>query len=196
MRTSLNALLRSLPLSLAMTLGYAGCTGNLNRSDGLVDSNLPDLEGRMPGEPPASEAPSLSNGADRQHWDKTTIVIARRQVEVQPWGVSDVQYDKSTARERGDFPTSATVLEGPGDAGMAAWEATAAPFWAATDLLMSPIRVFIAPPWATVRVPQHPPSLLPEIRNSEPIPMPTPTPASTPAAASGSVAPASGATGS
>jgi hypothetical protein len=161
----------------------AGCTGALNQSDDLLgapgaDPSLPDLAGTMPGPLPADEGPSLTHGHDRSHWtephgnmtEKARIVVVERQVEVQPWYVSVVSYDKGTARARGEAPTAITALEVHGDGGAQALEGVAAPFWAAFDLLASPVRMVILPPWSLVRVPETPP--IPVTAHAEATPAP------------------------
>jgi hypothetical protein len=163
-----DAFARSSALLVATTALLVGCTGHLNRSDTLTiagaEQPLPDLEGRMPGELPANEGPSLTSGRDgspashdRSHWERTTVAVAPRQVEVQPHFVDRVAYDRGTGRARGDAPTRETALELGGDGGAQALEALAAPFRAAADLVFAPVRFLATPPGATVRSPAEPP---------------------------------------
>lgn len=157
------------PLLVACAaIGLAGCTGHLNRADGLISASstdgsvsneLPDLAGRMPGALPANETPSLNGGLDRSTWTPTVVRIERRQVEAQPHYATERLYDHSTARERGEWPTPLTSLEVSGNGGAAALEGVVAPFNAAFDLVAFPCRLFRAAPWSTTRVPSTPPLL-------------------------------------
>lgn len=149
-------------LALGAAAGLGGCTGALNRADGLIGCDVPDLAGRMPGALPADETASLQ-GLDRSGWTKTVVRVERRQTEAQPFYTTERHYDHSTARERGEWPNPTSALEVSGDSGAAALEGVAAPFNAAWDLVAMPVRMFITPPWSTVRVPQQPPSLSPSV---------------------------------
>ena len=170
-----------------LALAPIGCTGNLNTTDAPLGESLPDLAGTMPSTVgnaiPADDPAPVAQRIDRSTWDRTVVVVERRQVEVQPWGVTNAQFDRSTARERGEYPTTTSVLEGPGDPGDAALEGLAAPFVASWDLVASPVRIFILPPWATVRVPASPPTLTRDTPSTPTAPAAAPAapPASTPA---------------
>ncbi|MFO0829927.1 MAG: hypothetical protein U0572_17430 [Phycisphaerales bacterium] len=160
---------RSIPSTSYVTAGAAmvaiamlcGCTGGLNRHDAPTGEDLPDLQARMPAAVPPTVTRGFERVPDRATWDKTVIVVETRQVEAQPTYVTAPTYDKTTARQRGDYPTVATVFEEHGDGGMMAIESVAAPFWSAWDLVVSPVRMCMRPPWATNRVPNNPPSLTP-----------------------------------
>lgn len=160
--------MRLILLPLVVLPIAAGCTGHLNQTDMPLGDPLPDLVGVMPGGAPEDEGPSLPRSGDRSGWTPTVVTVERRQVEAQPAYVTTVNYDKSTARERGEFPTAATVLEEAGDGGMAAWEGLAAPFYAPWDLIVSPVRMFFEPPWSTIRTPADlPPVELPPLATGE-----------------------------
>jgi hypothetical protein len=142
-------------------LGLAGCSGQLNQSDALLGSALPDLEGRPVGALPANETASLNAASvDRSHWSPTVILVERRQVEAFPPYVSDVLRLEGTARERGEWPTTGSVLEGSGCQKTAVAHAVAEPFVAAFDLVAMPFRMFSTPPLSTVRFPANPSGLI------------------------------------
>lgn len=152
------------PMALVALL-LSGCSGALNTSDDVQGEALPDLRGAMPTALPAPETASLTNGHDRSHWaqphgniaEPTTIVVEERQVEAFPTYVSTPLYEHTTARARGEWPTTLSALELGGDEGMMAVEGLAAPLWAAFDLVVAPVRMCQRPPWATVRYPEEPP---------------------------------------
>lgn len=158
-----------------MVVGLGGCTGALNRADGLIGCEVPDLAGRMPGPIPANESPSLQ-GLDRSGWAKTVVRVERRQTEAQPFYTTERHYDHSTGRDTGEWPNPTSSLEVSGDRGAAALEGVAAPFNAAWDLIAMPVRMFISPPWSTIRVPQQPPSLSPSV-GGQPASTESPNPA-------------------
>ncbi|MBL9119877.1 MAG: hypothetical protein JNL80_08185 [Phycisphaerae bacterium] len=141
-----------------LTIGLGACTGHLNQSDGLLGTQLTDLEGRIPGAIPANETPSL-HGLDRSAWERTTVRVERRQVESLPSYTSRVLYDHSTARERGERPTITSVLEGDGSGYRASAEAFSSPVFAALDLLMMPVRLVTSPPLRIERAPVSLPAL-------------------------------------
>ena len=142
------------------------CTGHLNQSDGLLGTQLTDLEGRVPGAFPGNETPSL-NGLDRSAWERTTVRVERRQVESLPSYTSTVLYDHSTARERGERPTITGVLEGDGSGYRASAEAFSSPVFAALDLLMMPVRLVTSPPLRIERAPASLPALSTPTRSEE-----------------------------
>jgi hypothetical protein len=145
-------------LAIAAAWGLGGCTGNLNQSNGLFGSELPDLAGRLPATLPANDSPSL-NGLDRSAWEPTVIRLERRQVETNPSYASNVLYDRSTARERGEWPSTESSLEGGGSAYRATAESFSAPVFAAFDLVAMPVRFFFNCPCNVVRQPAAPASL-------------------------------------
>ena len=154
-------------LGLALAAALAGCTGNLNRTEGPLftspDQSLSDLSANLPSAVSTFDATSATRGfapvGDRATWEKTTIEVNQRQVESNPTYVTAALYDKSMARQRGDYPTTATVLEEDGNDGSQALEAIAGPVRTAWDLVVSPIRMVIRTPNSTVLRPLAPASL-------------------------------------
>ena len=139
-----------------MALG--GC--ELNQSNQLYgEQQLPDLSGQMPAAVPTGE-PGGFVRVDHSTWETTTIVVAQRQVEVNPNYSTMFAIDHTTARQRGEMATAVTALEDGGDNGNLALEGVVAPFMAALDLVASPVRMFIHAPWSTVRAPEDPPKLV------------------------------------
>lgn len=164
-------------LLLVAGLALGGCTGHLNQEDDLLGSPLPDLAGPMPN--PNPETPELKPTAgDRSAWQPTVVVVERRQVEVQPWYVTQMSLDREfvgaseggTARSRNEFPTKQSALELEGDGGRVALLGVYAPVAAVGDWLLMPIRFFAAPPGTTVRVPAEPPPLRPTALSTTPAP--------------------------
>jgi len=160
----------SVGASVFFTLAsVAGCTGGLNQSDGPLVPSPSDggerEEPRMPGPLPGPIAPAdvrpFTRTADRSTWEKTTVVVEQRQVQAQPTYVGEPLCDRTTARQRGEIPTTTTVLEEGGNGGTMALEAVAAPFWFAWDIVASPVRNVMRPPGTTERVPVSPARLEP-----------------------------------
>jgi hypothetical protein len=179
---SVSAGVRVLASCAAISL-LSGCTGHLNRADGLLAttmaSDLPDLAGPLPQSIPAPDEPSLTQGLDRSHWSRSTIRVERRQVESQPSYATLVRYGSQCTCTGCDGgagsgtcgagcgcgcncgcgPAAGSLRVGRTSAGTAALEGVAAPFHAAFDLLAMPVRWFITPPWSTLRAPSDPPLL-------------------------------------
>lgn len=136
-------------LSLALAT-ITGCSGALNAGDAPLGSELPDLAPAATASPVEAPTPSLT-GLDRSNWSRTTITIERGQVESFPHYTSRYLYDRSTARERGEAPSTSTVLEGAGAPGSTVAEGFSAPVVAAWDLLAFPVRAFMKPPLGAIR---------------------------------------------
>ncbi len=171
------ALLAAMVAVGGSALALSGCTGHLNREDGLFGGDLPDLAGPLPQAAPGADAPSaapsLTAGLDRTHWSRTTISRERRQVEAQPNYTTLVRYSEACPCDA----NGGTCSAGPGgtcgvacacgcpcgcgplstgrqSSGTAALQGVAAPFHAAFDIVAMPIRLFITPPGSTVRYPE------------------------------------------
>lgn len=149
----------------------AGCTGALNRENGLIgvpDGGCPDLHGPVAtGAADAADATGAGavgsaeriplTGLDRRAWPVIVVEAPAGQVEHQPTYFESLPLATGTARGRGDAPTTSTVLEGASDGGSLLAEAAAAPFVFAGELIISPVRMIVQPPWSTLRSPaRHP----------------------------------------
>ncbi|MFO0874702.1 MAG: hypothetical protein U0575_12130 [Phycisphaerales bacterium] len=132
-----------------------GCTGSLNTSNQLVDAEpLPALAPAVIG-PQIDDGPSL-NGLDRRNWPMTTISVPRGQVEHQPIYWSEVLPDQTLARQRGERPHGGDVLDGTGDPGAQAVEASANLAWTPLLLPLSPIEMIVENRWPWTTVVDHP----------------------------------------
>lgn len=144
---------------VAMASSLAGCTGQLNATNDLLDAPpLPALAGPLSDEELAAARMQLAAGEplvslDRRSWEPVEISVPRGQVEHQPVYWVELMPDRSTARGRGDFPSAGTALEADGDRGAAALEA-------GTNLVSTPLFALWAPvemiaegnwPWTTLR---------------------------------------------
>jgi hypothetical protein len=121
--------LRRAVMSVLPLAALAACTGSLNTSDELLDAPpLPALSApRDEPLPPSAGQPSIgaATGLDRRSWPVVEVSSPRGQVQVQPTYVTTFAPDRSLARDRGEFPTGATVLETTGSGDAQFWEAAA-----------------------------------------------------------------------
>lgn len=106
-----------------------------------------------------SQAPSVAaQTLNRDTWAPRTFLVPLdgprhpRHYALQPG------YDRGSARDRGNFPTVASVLEPPAPhaPGLDVAEALAQPIWNAIDLASMPVRAVIDPPWTLERSPGGP----------------------------------------
>ena len=89
----------------------AGCAGPLNDQIGLTGAeSLPALSAD-----PARDAPSVEpslDGLDRSHWPTTVVTVPLGQVEHWPTYTRNIYLGDTTARQRGEFPSVDSALEG------------------------------------------------------------------------------------
>jgi len=133
--------------TLTMWLGQ-GCTRTINdRTTVGGDSILtltPTAARTTPSMQP-STGPSLIDG-QRTHWEPQTIVVEMDGVEHQPhYTTSQPNYSRSM-RAVGDYPTASSALTLGSELGPQVSEALAAPFHAATDVVLFIPRAFGQPP--------------------------------------------------
>ncbi|MHC4108704.1 MAG: hypothetical protein ACYSTY_11520 [Planctomycetota bacterium] len=89
----------------------AGCAGPLNDQIGLSAAEpLPALSAEPAREAPSAE-PSL-HGLDRSHWPTIKVTVPGGQVEHWPAYTRNIYLSDTTARQRGEFPTVDSALEG------------------------------------------------------------------------------------
>ncbi len=118
----------------------AGCAGPLNDQIGLTSAEpLPALSAEPAPDAPSAE-PSL-DGLDRSHWPTRMVAVPVRQVEHWPTYTRNIYLSNTTARQRGEFPTADSALEGGAsvlDQG----------FQSDLNLLVAPLQI----PWFPVEV--------------------------------------------
>lgn len=100
---------------------------------------------------PETHASVLS--LDRSNWASTRVVVPNDLVAHQPRYTNDWAFDKSTARNRGEYPTAASAMDMPTERGadQQLAEAVLAPLAAGADLALSPLRAIAARPWQRTR---------------------------------------------
>ncbi|MCA9286857.1 MAG: hypothetical protein KDA22_16655 [Phycisphaerales bacterium] len=136
-----------------LLLAVAGCTGNLNTSDDLIGGDPVVTETAVAGtDAMAPDQPSLL-GLDRRNWPVQRVTSPPAQVEFNPTYVEPVLVDDTTARNRGDYPSFATMLEETGSSEALAWQAIATIPYNGWLLLISPIRMVQTPPDSIERGP-------------------------------------------
>lgn len=129
-----------------LALFSAGCCVPANQSNGLLDGaclsglSTLDVETTL-----THQSPSLS-GFDRSGFPRETMIIPMASVETFPTYATPAMRGRDQNASR-PFPTAMTALQRSTDSS-ANWNAAlAAPFVAAIDLVISPVRMFSTPPW-------------------------------------------------
>ena len=166
-------------MALAMVVSMTGLAGCLEQTDDLLGTApLPAIDPTAASTTwTGSTEPSLRNDQAADPWsraDWTTVQIAV------PMGstIHEPTYVDSALSNRGnttagrltsptDFPTSESALVVETDQGEVILAGLAAPFAAVLDLVESPIRMILTPPWTQSTGPQGGWVLLPRIRTVE-----------------------------
>ncbi|MDG2022053.1 MAG: hypothetical protein P8J59_08900 [Phycisphaerales bacterium] len=157
--------LRSSPTAMLILLPAvtAGC---VPVTDGLLGG--PPLSALSSSSPEASANPSwttsLDGGFDRSAWTRSEIRVPVAEVQHNPTYVGDpIGGDQRVGRcgEDGSFPTIETATGIEVDDAFVIKSALIAPFIAIGDLVISPIRMCIAPPWSIQSGPDDEWRLLP-----------------------------------
>lgn len=100
-------------------------------------------------EAPASPAPSVT-GIDRSNWRRTDIAVPVDGTAHNPLYVTNTfAWTDGNARQRGDYPTVESALDEASDVEGQQWDAVAAPFVGAFDVLAIIPRMFVQPPLST-----------------------------------------------
>lgn len=130
--------------SIVATLaGMHGCTSALNEQVELVDSEpLPALSDEESGEY-VDDPPSLTDGLDRSHWETVTITVPSHQVENITTYASSLEMTDQTARQRGEFPTAESALEGAGQDSPLAMEAAGNLAYGFVQVAWAPIQMWL-----------------------------------------------------
>ncbi len=152
---------------MAMAIAIpAWSTGCVPVTNGLLGGPpLSALSGISPeNAAPQSWSPSLTGGFDRSAWTRSTVQIPVAEVQHNPTYAGDpIGGDQMVGRvdENGAFPTVETATSVEVDERFVIKSALIAPFIALGDLVASPIRMCIVPPWAIQAGPDAEWSLLP-----------------------------------
>ncbi|MAC19830.1 MAG: hypothetical protein CMJ23_09200 [Phycisphaerae bacterium] len=159
---------------IGMLVCLAPLGGCLEQTNDLLDIEpLPALsEGATPetsslrtGDP--SLASSSEDPWDRSDWKRVQIRIPTASVRHEPTYVDrPIAAGSPTTAGRkvpsDDFPTANTALIVETDPGVVIFSGVLAPFAAAWDLVESPIRMILTPPWSVQEGPDASWALLPE----------------------------------
>lgn len=132
-------------LVLTLPVSLLACASADNVRLTIADAPLPavDAERRMAIGADA-QAPSLAS-LNRDNWEQIDVVVGIDVTEHQPtYTRLQPDYANATARQRGEHPDARSSLELGGDANAQVGEAFGAPFWAAMDVVLFPIRLFRA----------------------------------------------------
>ena len=165
-------------LAAACLAPLGGCLEQTN--DLLNVAPLPALAGND--EPGTSSlrtgTPSLSNSSDdpwdRSDWNRVEVLIPAASVRHEPTytGRPLPPGGKTTAGREvpaDSFPTTTTALVVTTDGGIVIGQAVLAPFDAVLDLVASPVRMFLSPPWSVLEEPTATWMLLPEKSTDSPV---------------------------
>lgn len=160
-------LVSAAPAALAASALLAlGACAPLNRDMGVgervhLEAIEPDKAERAfpPVSPKAPDERSLArNTLDRSMWKARTVLIPIDGTTHRPTYATGPHYTSGTARQRGEFPSVDTVLEG--DTRASRWdevfEGLAWPFWAGADVALMPARMIAQPPWTLTESPAGP----------------------------------------
>jgi hypothetical protein len=213
--------MRPRPLILLLALPLAACRGPTNDEmsvgTGSPGAFTPPTFLRESGElarsasfatysvdNPAPE-PSVT-GLSREHWALTTFAVPNDLTAHNPTFTKNLTYVNDPVRALGEYPDQLSSLQlatdtMDGTRDREAYEALAAPFAAAADIVLFPVRAFVTAPWhitrtgtepyrraaspgAALNAPPRPPNMaLPPIPDpaSAPVPVqPVPPPMSLP----------------
>ncbi|MFB0985097.1 MAG: hypothetical protein QMB94_02285 [Phycisphaerales bacterium] len=152
---------------MAMAIALpAWSTGCVPVNNGLLGGPpLSALSGSSPeNAAPQSWSPSLTGDFDRSDWTHSEVQIPVAEVQHNPTYAGDpIGGDQMVGRvdENGAFPTVETATSVEVDGSFVIKSALIAPFIALGDLVASPIRMCIVPPWAIQAGPDAEWSLLP-----------------------------------
>jgi len=160
-----SAVCGSLPALAVVAAGLSGCSGlNESRQMGRVE-----LETLNPNRPTAVSRIDFAAGGDepsvetleRNNWPTVVDSVGfdgTQHVPTYTDGPLQPRYVRQTVRQRSGFPTavSSTQTFAEDEHFMSMAEGVAAPFWAATDLILMIPRMFITPPWEPQLSPDSP----------------------------------------
>lgn len=142
----------------AMSMG--GCAGQLNSGMVVGDPLKPSQQYAPPSiVAPAGEARAESGSGevaersvtslDRSDWTGMRVNVPNDVPMHQPRYTENVEFDRSTARNRGDYPTATSALDTVSSKSedLQIKEAVFAPFIAGADVALMPARMIQARPW-------------------------------------------------
>ena len=167
-------------IPLVMVAGLAGLTGCLEQTNDLLGTaSLPAVDPAITPAPwTDSTEPSLPNDEAADPWSRAEWTPVRIAVPMAST-IHEPTYVDSPLPARGDttagrltsptdFPTSESALVVDTDQGEVILAALWSPFAAALDLVESPVRMILMPPWTETRGPEGGWVLLPGIPTVEP----------------------------
>lgn len=173
----LTALRITAPLTLALA-ALNGCSnGEFNNETtlgGVVQAESFDSQQRswLPGASGTNpDAPSVrTDSLSREHWGEYAYAVPVSGVTHYPTYATRLHYTDQFARQRGEFPTADSALDTSGKESrlVQVAEAVVWPVWAATDVILFPVRAFTNPPWQAVTSPKAPPARVPVLSHEFP----------------------------
>lgn len=151
--------------ALVALAALSGCSGlNESRTMGSVEletlnPNRSTVVGRIDFAS-GGDGPSIET-LERKNWPVVVDSVGFDGTQHMPTyttGASRPRYVRQTVRQRSGFPTavSSTQTFAEDEHLMSVVEGVAAPFWAATDLILMIPRMFITPPWKPELSPDSP----------------------------------------
>ncbi|MEM8834667.1 MAG: hypothetical protein AAGD00_02490 [Planctomycetota bacterium] len=137
MRTATALLVLTLPATLL------ACAAPDNDRLTIADRALPGVDPQSRASiGPEEHAPVLAR-LERDDWATIDVVVGIDVTEHQPtYTRLQPYYARETARQRGEHPDARSSLELGGDACAQVAEGFGAPFWAAMDVVLFPVRLF------------------------------------------------------
>ena len=107
---------------------------------------------------------------DRSGWAGVRVVVPNDVPMHQPRYTENWEFDRSSARARGDFPTTTSALDNvtSKSADLQIKEAVIAPFVAGADVAAMPVRMIAARPWQRTRTGSDPYQRGPQVRTPGP----------------------------
>ncbi len=126
----------------ALTLmAVSGCMNDTNTLIGAGENPLPALVSQSPSVTESPQQPSVT-GLDRNNWPLVTIAVPRGQVETRTNYLTSLHLSKGVARDTGEYPTTASALEGRSTNDSLFVEALIQPFWVPVMLVAAPVQRF------------------------------------------------------
>ena len=148
---------------LGLTLFTAGCCLPANQGNDLLDGACLSGLSSLDAETALPHQSASLYGFDRSGFPRETVVIPMASVETFPTYATPAMRGRDQDASR-PFPTAMTALQRSTDSKAELSAALAAPFVAAIDLVISPVRMFGTPPWTIQTEPTGNFELLPPSR--------------------------------
>lgn len=145
-------------LAIPAILAPGACAPVNNARLSVGGAVLPAIDGSQPVNEPLIEATGPSLGRiDRADWNERAYLVMQDGTRHHPrLTTGGPRYTDAIPRQRGEYPTAMSALDLSADHGAQFWEAVAAPFWAATDVvLFIPRAILNGGPGAVVASPDR-----------------------------------------